>query len=119
MTIRQQIDGLVREMVAKGILYEDASREFEARFISVALEEEGGSIGRAVDLAAEGVAVHPDPLGGAADAAAFLFERDADEARLELARGVLVEDALGHHLADQPVDLLADRHARSRPVRRR
>ena len=40
MTIRQQIDGLVREMVAKGILYDDASREFEARFISVALEEE-------------------------------------------------------------------------------
>ena len=58
MTIRQQIDGLVREMVAKGILYEDASREFEARFISVALEEEGGSIGRA----AERIGMHRNTL---------------------------------------------------------
>ena len=58
MTIRQQIDGLVREMVDKGILYEDASREFEARFISVALEEEGGSIGRA----AERIGMHRNTL---------------------------------------------------------
>jgi DNA-binding NtrC family response regulator len=58
MTIRQQIDGLVREMVAKGILYEDASREFEARFISVALEEEAGSIGKA----AERIGMHRNTL---------------------------------------------------------
>ena len=58
MTIRQQIDGLVREMVDKGILYEDASREFEGRFISVALEEEGGSIGRA----AERIGMHRNTL---------------------------------------------------------
>ena len=31
---RSRLDGLVREMVAKGILYEDASREFERRFIA-------------------------------------------------------------------------------------
>jgi len=58
MTIRQQIDGLVREMVAKGILYDDAAREFEARFISVALEEEGGSISRA----AERIGLHRNTL---------------------------------------------------------
>ena len=58
MTIRQEIDGLVREMVDKGILYEDASREIEARFISVALEEEGGSIGRA----AERIGMHRNTL---------------------------------------------------------
>ena len=58
MTIASQIEGLVREMVAKGILYEDASREFEARFISVALEEEGGSIGRA----AERIGMHRNTL---------------------------------------------------------
>jgi DNA-binding NtrC family response regulator len=63
MTIRQQIDGLVREMVAKGILYEDASAEFEARFITVALEEEHGSIGRA----AERIGMHRNTLSRKVD----------------------------------------------------
>jgi DNA-binding NtrC family response regulator len=58
MTIRQQIDALVREMVAKGILYEDASKEFERRFISVALEADEGSIGKA----AERMGVHRNTL---------------------------------------------------------
>ena len=40
MTIRQQIDGWSRWWLRAS--YEDA-REFEARFISVALEEEGGA----------------------------------------------------------------------------
>ncbi|HEY8549457.1 MAG TPA: helix-turn-helix domain-containing protein [Vicinamibacterales bacterium] len=58
MTIRQQIDALVREMVAKGILYEEASREFERRFIVVALEAEGGSISKA----AERIGMHRNTL---------------------------------------------------------
>lgn len=49
MTIRAQLDAVVREMVAKGILYEDACVEFERRFITCALSEEGGSIGRAAE----------------------------------------------------------------------
>ena len=47
MTIRAQLDTVVREMVTKGILFEDACVEFERRFITYALAEEGGSIGRA------------------------------------------------------------------------
>ena len=57
MTIRQQIDGLVREMVDKGILYEER-RGRPRPFISVALEEEGGSIGRA----AERIGMHRNTL---------------------------------------------------------
>lgn len=49
MTIRTQLDALVREMVAKGILYEDASAEFERRFVAFALEESAGNIGRAAE----------------------------------------------------------------------
>ncbi len=58
MTIRQQLDTLVREMVAKGILYDDAAAEFERRFISVALETEDGSIGKA----AERIGMHRNTL---------------------------------------------------------
>jgi DNA-binding NtrC family response regulator len=47
MTIRAQLDALVREMVVKGILYDDASKEFERRFVAYALEEADGNIGRA------------------------------------------------------------------------
>ena len=56
--MREQLEQLIQEMLDKGILYEDASREFEARFISVALEEEGGSIGRA----AERIGMHRNTL---------------------------------------------------------
>jgi DNA-binding NtrC family response regulator len=58
MTMRQQLDTLVREMVSKGILYEDASREFERRFISAALEAESGSIAKT----AERIGVHRNTL---------------------------------------------------------
>jgi DNA-binding NtrC family response regulator len=49
MTIRAQLDALVREMVVKGILYDDACKEFERRFVAYALEEAGGNIGRAAE----------------------------------------------------------------------
>ncbi len=49
VTIRVQLDAVVREMVSKGILYEDACIEFERRFITCALAEEAGSIGRAAE----------------------------------------------------------------------
>ncbi len=48
--MRAQLDALVREMVEKGILYEDALQEFERRYISCALEQTRGSIGEAADL---------------------------------------------------------------------
>ena len=58
MTIRAQLDALVREMVTRGILYDDACREFERRYVSLALEESGGNIGRA----AERIGIHRNTL---------------------------------------------------------
>ncbi|MPY87653.1 MAG: histidine kinase [Luteitalea sp.] len=48
--MREQLERLINEMVTKGILYEDAHREFERRFIQVALDRAAGSIGRAAEL---------------------------------------------------------------------
>ena len=48
--MRAELEALVREMVEKGILYEDARREFERRFIMHALEKGDGNIGRAAEL---------------------------------------------------------------------
>jgi DNA-binding NtrC family response regulator len=45
--VRAAIENLVREMVSKGILYEDAVREFERRFLQCALDAAEGNIGRA------------------------------------------------------------------------
>jgi DNA-binding NtrC family response regulator len=48
--MRAELEALVREMVEKGILYEDARREFEKRYIIQALELGEGNIGRASEL---------------------------------------------------------------------
>jgi len=48
--MRAQLEALVREMVEKGILYEDARKEFERRYITYALERGDGNIGRAAEL---------------------------------------------------------------------
>ena len=48
-TIRDALDRLVQEMVDGGILFEDACREFERRFIQYALERCEGSITRTSD----------------------------------------------------------------------
>ncbi len=48
--MREQLDGLVDEMVAKGIRYEDAAREFEKRFIARVLIKADGNLCRAADV---------------------------------------------------------------------
>ena len=44
------MEKLVAEMLEKGILYDDARREFEKMFISRALQRARGSVGEAADL---------------------------------------------------------------------
>ena len=48
--MRDQLDRLVQEMLDKGILYEDARREFEKMFISRALQRSRGNVGEAAEL---------------------------------------------------------------------
>ena len=48
--MRDQLDKLVQEMLEKGILYDDARREFEKMFISRALQRSKGNVGDAADL---------------------------------------------------------------------
>jgi DNA-binding NtrC family response regulator len=48
--LRDQLDRLVDEMVAKGVHYEDAQREFEKRFIARVLGKANGNLCKAADL---------------------------------------------------------------------
>ena len=48
--MREQLDRLIDEMLTKGILYDDARREIERRFISRALTRSKGNLGRAAGL---------------------------------------------------------------------
>ena len=48
--MRDELNGLVDEMVAKGIRFEDAKQEFERRFISRALARADGKVGRAAKM---------------------------------------------------------------------
>lgn len=48
--MKEQLDELIDEMLTKGILYDDAKREIERRFISRALARSGGNLGRAAGL---------------------------------------------------------------------
>ena len=48
--MRDQLERLVQEMLDKGILYEDARREFEKMFISRALQRSKGNVCDAADL---------------------------------------------------------------------
>ncbi len=45
--MRDRLNRLVDEMIEKGILYDDARREFERRFISRALARSHGKVGDA------------------------------------------------------------------------
>jgi DNA-binding NtrC family response regulator len=47
--VRAQLENLVREMVTKGILFDEARREFERRFLQYALDEAHGNISRAAE----------------------------------------------------------------------
>jgi DNA-binding NtrC family response regulator len=48
--VRERLDTLVQEMLEKGILYEDARREFEKMFITRALQRSKGNVGDAAGL---------------------------------------------------------------------
>ena len=48
--MRDQLETLVREMLDKGILYDDARREFEKMFISRALQRSKGNVGDAAEM---------------------------------------------------------------------
>jgi DNA-binding NtrC family response regulator len=48
--VRDQLEKLVQEMIEKGILYEEARREFEKVFITRALQRSRGSVGDAAGL---------------------------------------------------------------------
>ena len=48
--MRDQLEKLVTEMLDKGILYEDARREFEKMFISRALQRTNGNLGNAAEI---------------------------------------------------------------------
>jgi Fis family transcriptional regulator len=50
MSMREQLERLVEEMVTKGIRFEDAQREFEKRFIAQVLTTVDGNLGKAADL---------------------------------------------------------------------
>src|SRR5690348_8008175 len=71
-------------------------------------------------LAAEGVAVHAERVGGAVERAIVAREHLRDEAAFELAMRLGIAQPLVHHLFDQAIELVAQRHqSSSRPVRRR
>jgi Fis family transcriptional regulator len=57
--VKQQLDALVIEMVDRGILFADAKREFEKRFIARVLQRHRGNLSRA----AEDLRIHRNTLG--------------------------------------------------------
>jgi len=48
--IRDQLDKLVTELLDKGVLYDDARKEFEKLFISRALQRTDGNLGNAAEM---------------------------------------------------------------------
>jgi DNA-binding NtrC family response regulator len=48
--VRDQLEKLVLEMLDRGVLYDDARREFEKVFITRALQRSKGSVGDAAVL---------------------------------------------------------------------
>jgi Fis family transcriptional regulator len=57
--VKQQLDTLVTEMVDRGILFDDARREFEKRFIARVLQRHRGNLSRA----AKDLRIHRNTLG--------------------------------------------------------
>ena len=57
--MRHELESLVTEMVEKGILFSDARREFEKRFIARVLQRHKGNLSRA----ARDLRIHRNTLG--------------------------------------------------------
>jgi len=57
--VRQQLEALVSEMIEKGILFSDARREFEKRFIARMLLRHRGNLSRT----ARDLRIHRNTLG--------------------------------------------------------
>jgi DNA-binding NtrC family response regulator len=57
--VKQQLESLVSEMVERGILYPEARREFEKRFIARVLQKNRGNLSRA----AKDLKIHRNTLG--------------------------------------------------------
>jgi transcriptional regulator with PAS, ATPase and Fis domain len=57
--VKQQLDSLVSEMVERGILFSEARREFEKRFIQRVLLRHKGNLSRA----AKDLKIHRNTLG--------------------------------------------------------
>jgi DNA-binding NtrC family response regulator len=50
LIVREQLDKLVQELLEKGVLYDEARREFEKMFIARALQRSKGSVGDAAEM---------------------------------------------------------------------
>ena len=48
--MNEKLERLVEEMVSRGIRFDDASREFERRFISRVLADSDGNLSKAADV---------------------------------------------------------------------
>ena len=57
--MKQQLESLVSEMIDRGILFTDARREFEKKFISQVLQQHRGNLSRA----AQDLRIHRNTLG--------------------------------------------------------
>ena len=57
--MKQQLDSLINEMIDKGILFPEARREFEKRFIARMLQRHKGNLSRA----AKDLRIHRNTLG--------------------------------------------------------
>jgi Fis family transcriptional regulator, factor for inversion stimulation protein len=57
--VKQQLEALVTEMVEKGILFAEAKREFEKKFIIRVLQQHRGNLSRA----AKDLRIHRNTLG--------------------------------------------------------
>ena len=57
--LKQRLEALVTEMIDRGIVFTDARREFEKRFISRVLQRHNGNLSRA----AKDLRIHRNTLG--------------------------------------------------------
>jgi len=57
--VKQQLEALVTEMVDRGILFPEAKREFEKKFIARVLQRHRGNLSRA----AKDLRIHRNTLG--------------------------------------------------------